>query len=118
MTVLQQYIDVCTVAVMSTIRMPISTASRKGVSGVVGAAEDQPVLLTSHGRAVARVEGSRQAEESARMLREARLAVLDAAGDLAHSRARQFSLDEVCARLGLDPDRVRALADERMRSSR
>ena len=85
---------------------------------MVAAAEDQIVLLTSHGRAVARVEGPQQAEASARMLREASLAILDAAGDLSYQRVRQFSLDEVCQRLGVDAARVRALADERMRASR
>jgi len=102
---------------MTTLRMPISTASRKGISGVVAASEGQTVLLTSHGRAVAKVEGPEQAEASARLLREASLAILDAAGDLAHQRVRQFSLDEVCNRLGVDADRVRALADERMRAA-
>lgn len=97
--------------------MPISTASRKGVSGVVAAAEEGPIILTSHGRAVARIEGPERAEESARILREATLAVLDAAADLTQQRVQQFSLVDVCARLGLDEERVRALADERMRGN-
>lgn len=105
-----------TVAGMSTLRMPISTASRKGVSGVVGLAEDQTVVLTNHGRAVAKVDSPGQVEESVRLLREASLAVIDAAGDLVEQRANRFSLDEVCARLGLDAQRVRDLADERVRA--
>ena len=103
---------------MTVLRMPISTAARKGVSGVVAAAEDQPVILTSHGRAVAKVDGPARAEESARLVREASLAVLDAAGDLVEQRTRQFSLDEVCARLGVDADHVRALAAERANAAR
>ena len=103
---------------MMTLRMPISTAARRGISAVVAAAEDAPVVLTNHGRAVARVEGPAQAEAAARMLREARLAVLDAAADLAQQRSARFSLEEACARLGLDAERVRALAGERLRAAR
>ncbi|MSW42961.1 MAG: hypothetical protein F2842_12190 [Actinobacteria bacterium] len=96
------------------MRMPISSASRKGVSGVVAAAEDQTVVLTNHGRAVALVEGANQVEASARLLREASLAVLDAAADLVEQRTPRFSLDEVCARLGVSADHVRALVAVRM----
>ena len=50
------------------------------------------------------------------IIREASLAVIGAAGHLVEQRAHQFSLDEVCARLGLDAQRVRDLADERVRA--
>lgn len=113
---LHNYTYLGTVANMATLRIPISTASRKGVSGVVGLAEGHTVVLTNHGRAVAKVDSPGQVEESARLLREASLAVIDAAGDLVEQRAHRFSLDEVCARLGLDVGRIRDLADERVRS--
>ena len=102
---------------MTTLRMPISTAARKGISAVVAAAEDQPVVLTNHGRAVARIEGPAQVEEQARLLREAQLAVLDAAAGLVSDRARGFSLDEACARLGVDAAVVRARAEAQRASA-
>ncbi|HUX70330.1 MAG TPA: hypothetical protein VMV41_07460 [Cellulomonadaceae bacterium] len=95
---------------MTSLRMPMSTASRKGLSAVAASAEDQRVVLTSHGRTVAVVDSPQRAEEQARLLREASLAVLDAAADLISARGKQFDLDEVCARLGVDPERVRARA--------
>ena len=49
------------------------------------------------------------------IIREASLAVIGAAGHLVEQRANQFSLDEVCARLGIDAQRVRDLVDERGR---
>lgn len=98
-----------------TIRVPISVASRKGISGLVDAAERDSVLLTSHGRAVARVDGPERVEEIARQVREATLAVLDAAAELVAGRAGRLSLDEVCERVGLDAASIRAVAAERAR---
>ncbi|HEY5248708.1 MAG TPA: hypothetical protein VIJ15_09720 [Dermatophilaceae bacterium] len=102
---------------MTTLRMPVSTASRKGVSGVVSAAEEHRVILTSHGRAVAVVDSAGNLDEDIRRLREASLAVLDAAADLVAGRSKKFSLDDVCARLGMDADRVRSLAEKRSRDA-
>lgn len=103
---------------MTTLRMPVSTASRKGVSGVVSAAEQQRVILTSHGRAVAVVDSAEHLDEDMRRIREASLAVLDAAADLVSGRSKKFSLDEVCARLGMDADQIRALAEKRAKGAR
>ena len=90
--------------------MPMSVASRKGVSAVAAAADEQRVVLTSHGRVVAVVESAERLDEQARQVREARLAVLDAAADLLSARGSKHSLDDVCARLGIDPVRVRERA--------
>ena len=95
---------------MQTRRMPVTIASRKGVSGLVSEAAEQRVVLTSHGRPVAVVDSAERLDESARRMREAALAVLDAAADLVASRSATFSLDEVCAKLGVDADRVRSRA--------
>ncbi len=94
--------------------MPVSSASRKGISGVVSAADDARVVLTSHGRPVAVVDSAERLDEDVRRLREASLAVVDAAAKLVSNRAKMFELDEVCARVGLDPERVRQLAAERV----
>jgi prevent-host-death family protein len=98
---------------MKPLRLPIAAASRKGVSGLVAASEEQRVILTSHGRPVAVVDSAERIDEDIRKIREAKLAILDAAADLASQRSRKFSLSEVCDRLDVDEARVRALAAER-----
>ena len=95
---------------MPTVRIPVSIAARKGISGVIAASEQDTVVLTSHGRAVAFVDGGATKDEDARELRGAALAVLDAAAALVSQRGKSFDLDEVCARLGVDAARVRARA--------
>lgn len=98
---------------MKSLRMPVSSASRKGVSGVVHAADDARVVLTSHGRPVAVVDSAERLDDEVRRLREASLAVVDAAADLVSNRTKRFNLDEVCARVGVDAEKVRRLAAER-----
>ena len=98
--------------------MPMSTASRKGLSSVAAAAHDQRVILTSHGRTVAVVDSPERVDEDSRRIREATLAVLDAAAELVSGRSAKLDLDEVCSRLGLDPDRVRVLAETRSAEAR
>jgi hypothetical protein len=63
---------------------------------------------------VAVVDSAERLDEDVRRLREASLAVVDAAAKLVSNRAKMFELDEVCARVGLDPERVRQLAAERV----
>lgn len=95
------------------MRMPVTVASRRGVSGLVTEAEGQRVILTSHGRPVAVVDSAERLDETARLTREAKLAILDAAADLVSGQRKKFSLEQACARLGLDVDKVRKLAAER-----
>lgn len=115
---LQVYVFIASLAGMKPLRMPVATASRKGISGVVTAADEQRVVLTSHGRPVAVVDSAERLDESARLIREASLAVLDAAADLVSARGKKFSLDEVCTRVGVDAGRVRELAAERSATGR
>jgi PHD/YefM family antitoxin component YafN of YafNO toxin-antitoxin module len=93
--------------------MPITVAARKGVSAVATAATDTRVVLTNHGRPVAIVDSAERIDADLRRLREAAAAVLDAAADLVSQRSSTFDLDEVCVRLGIDPERVRARAGQR-----
>ena len=103
---------------MTSLRMPITVASRKGVSGVAAAAEDQRVVLTNHGRAVAVVDSAERIDDDLRRLREASVAVLDAAANLVSQRSSTLHLDDVCARLGLSADTVRSrVADRRSPAS-
>lgn len=70
-------------------------------------------VLTSHGRPVAVVDSAARLDDNARRVREASLAVLDAAAHLVCVRSKKFSLVHLCDRLGLDVDHVRRRAAER-----
>lgn len=93
--------------------MPMSVASRKGISAVSALAEDQRVILTSHGRAVAVVDSARRIDADLQQMREAALAVADAAADLVRGRSRMRSLDAVCEHLGVDVDALRQRVEAR-----
>ncbi len=91
----------------------MSTAARKGISAVAAQAATERVVLVSHGRAVAVVEDAERLHAGVRLMRDAALAVLDAAADKVSDSSRKFDLDTVCTRLGLDADAVRARAEQR-----
>lgn len=93
-------------------RVPITTASRRGISRLATDSEKNRVALTSHGRVVAVVDSAERLDADARLIRESTAAVLDAAADLASGRGKVFTLAETCQKLGIDPERVRARADE------
>lgn len=99
---------------MSGVRMPITTASRKGVSAVAAAAHKERVVLTNHGRPVAVVDSAERLDETARKVREATGAVLDWAASRVSDRGQRLTLDELCARAGVDPDVVRERVRQRM----
>jgi PHD/YefM family antitoxin component YafN of YafNO toxin-antitoxin module len=91
-----------------SIRIPISAGSRKGLSSVVASAEQERVVLTSHGRAVAVVDSAERLDEDLRRLRLAADAVVEFATAAAAQRSpKRLDLEDVCARLGIDPDEVR-----------
>lgn len=93
--------------------MPITIAAKKGVSAVAATAEKERVILTSHGRAVAVVDSAERLDESIRTIREAADAVLDWAASLVSERGDRLTLEEVCARSGVDPALVRERAQLR-----
>lgn len=95
-----------------TLRMPMGSASRKGLSAVAAQAETENVVLTSHGRSVAVVAAPAAIEEMARVSREALLVMTDAFADRVSGRASAFDLEGACARLGVDPRRARERARE------
>lgn len=90
--------------------MPISTASRKGVSAVAATAADQRVVLTSLGRPVAVVDSAERLDEDVRRLREGARVILDAYATVAAERTKSLTLADVCAQLGVDEDAVHARA--------
>ncbi len=93
------------------LRMPISSASRKGISAIAAEAERHRILLTSHGRPVAVVDSAERLDKDLRVVREAARAVVEIGADRALERTKGLSLTEVCARLGLDENAVQKRAE-------
>ena len=92
---------------MKSTRMPVTTASRKGVSKLASEAEKWRVVLTSHGRPIAVVDSAERLDEDLRRVREASRSVVETAGEPALGRSNKFTLEDVCAKLNIDPSRVR-----------
>ena len=108
---MHNYIDLSSVVTM-TSRVPITAASRQGVSRLAADAEAARIILTSHGRPVAVVDSAERLDEDARKMREAANAVLDAAVARLDRRSERLDLAQACERLGVSLDKVRARADE------
>ena len=96
------------------LRVPIAAAAERGVSWLAATAADRRVVLTRFGRPTAVVDSAERLDDAARLLRAARREVVaahcDTTADRAGRRGADLTLDEACARLGLDPERVRARA--------
>ncbi len=94
-------------------RVPLTAARRRGLAALVDLAADEPILLTRYGHPDAVIASAGWVDEALRTSREASLTVLDAAEDLVAQRSPRHTLDEVCARLGVDADVVRRRAAQR-----
>ncbi|MCV7043217.1 hypothetical protein H7J08_00805 [Mycobacterium frederiksbergense] len=90
-----------------TMNVPVSLAASKGVSALAEMSESKRVALTSHGRVVAVVDSPARVDAEVREVRDAAWAVVEAAADLVTQRSRRYSLDELCAKAGVDVERVR-----------
>lgn len=91
-----------------SVRVPISVAARRGVSKLAADAAERRVILTNHGHVVAVVDNAERLDNDLRVVREASLAVIDAAAELVWQRSAKVSLDEVCDKLGIDLSESRA----------
>lgn len=96
----------------STMNMPVSLAASRGVSALAQLSEEKRVALTSHGRVVAVVDSPTRVDDEVREVRDAAWAVVEAAADLAAQRSRRYTLDELCAKVGVDASRVRERAEQ------
>lgn len=96
----------------STMNLPVSVAASKGVSALAQLSEEKRVALTSHGRVVAVVDSPARVDSEVREVRDAAWAVVEAAADLASQRSRRYTLAELCAKVGVDADRVRERAEQ------
>lgn len=94
----------------SIIYLPVSVAARKGVSALVALSQGRRVALTSYGRVVAVIDSPDSVDERARQIRDAVWAVLKAAAGLTADRQHRYSLDELCARAGVEIEGVRERA--------
>lgn len=97
---------------MTSVRMPISVAARKGVSAVAAEAAEHRVILTSLGRPVAVVDAAERLDEDIRTMRKAARVVVVAAADKVAGRSTRLDLEAVCRSLGLDAEVVRERADQ------
>lgn len=95
-----------------TVRMPVSVASRKGVSALTHEVAGYRVVLTSLGRAVAVVDTAERIDEDLRKVREAARLVVESFAEVAKGRATMLDLDAVCTSLGIDIADVRARAQQ------
>jgi ribosome biogenesis SPOUT family RNA methylase Rps3 len=95
-----------------TLRVPVSQAASKGISWLSGLAEEYRVILTKFGNPTVVIESAEEADEVLRTVTEARREVVENFADAAVSRSARFSLEEVCARLDIDPERVRQRVQE------
>ena len=103
----------CSIAGMSeSVRMPVSIASRKGVSALTHEVAGYRVVLTSLGRAVAVVDSAERIDEDLRKIREAARLVVESLAETVKDRSTIFDLDDVCARLGVQVADVRARAQQ------
>lgn len=92
------------------LRVPISEATKRGVSWLNETATERRVLLTRFGRVNAVVDSAERLDATAAKVDAARREVVEAYADQALRRARRLRLEDVCAKLGIDADRVRARA--------
>lgn len=95
-----------------TVRMPVSIASRKGISALTHEAAGYRVVLTSLGRAVAVVDSAERIDEDLRKVREAARLVVESLAENAKGRSTMLDLDEVCGRLEISVADVRARAHQ------
>lgn len=92
------------------IRVPISLASKRGVSWLSETAGERRVILTRFGSPQAVVDSAERVDEGAALLREASSLVVGRYADAAASRTEFRSLEDACGLLGLDYEQVRARA--------
>lgn len=92
------------------LRVPIQTASKRGVSWLNETASERRVLLTKFGRVDSVVDSAERLDETVEKVEIAAREVVERFADLAADRSSKWSLEEVCAKVGLDAERVRVRA--------
>lgn len=93
------------------LRVPIQEAAKRGVSWLNETAHDRRVLLTRFGRVDAVVDSAERLDETAAKVQRASREVVERFADLGSGRSSRWSLEEVCTKLGIDPERVARALD-------
>ncbi|WP_163544802.1 hypothetical protein [Occultella kanbiaonis] len=94
------------------LRLPMSAASRRGISRVAAEAADCRIVLTSLERPVAVVDSAERIDADLARVRLAARELVESFADRAASRGETHSLSAVCERLGLDEGTIRGRAAE------
>jgi hypothetical protein len=92
------------------LRVPIQEASKRGVSWLNETAGTRRVLLTRFGKVDSVVDSAERLDATAEKVDMAVREVVESFADLALSRTSRWSLEDVCAKLDIDPQRVRQRA--------
>lgn len=94
-----------------SLRVPISVASKRGVSWLSETAAERRVVLTRFGAAQAVVDSAERIDDGAVRIREAARLVVERYAQAGLDRSQTATLADACAKLGVDPARVRARAE-------
>lgn len=89
------------------LRVPIQEASKRGVSWLNETAADRRILLTKFGRVDSVVDSAERLDATAEKVDIAAREIVERFADLSLARSRRWSLDDVCAKLGIDAAQVR-----------
>lgn len=95
-----------------SVRMPVSVASRKGISALAHGAAEHRIVLTSFGRAVAVVDSAGRIDRDLRKIREAARLVVESLSETAKGQSTKLNLEEVCAHLEINVADVRVRAQQ------
>jgi len=95
-----------------SVRIPVSVASRKGISALAHEATEHRIVLTSFGRAVAVVDSSERIDRDLRKVREAARLVVESLSETAKGQSTKLNLEEVCAHLDINVADVRVRAQQ------
>lgn len=92
------------------LRVPISEATKRGVSWLNDTAAERRVLLTRFGKIAAVVDSAERLDATAAKVDAARREVVEHVADVAAARARRYTLEDLCSKLSIDAERVRQRA--------
>lgn len=83
----------------SPLRMPATTATRKGAGFLAEKASERTVILTNHGKPSAVVMSPEHFDELERSLRDAANRLVEGVADLVAEKSEFHTMDEVRERL-------------------
>lgn len=94
------------------LRVPIQEASKRGVSWLNETAGVRRILLTRFGNVDSVVDSAERLDATAQKVDVATRDIVESFAELALGRSTRWSLEDVCAKLDIDPHRVRQRAKQ------